>query len=481
MFATLHECAGLRLAGAVVLASGFAFSAAAQFAEPDAVALQTFTGTQSGETYGWAVADLADIDGDGVTEVISGAPFNTTGGVRSGRVEVRSGATGAVLHEFLGDAPEDFLGYSIADAGDVDGDGVNDIVAGGPRADGFLGQVVVWSGATGDVLFTQQSPPTSLFLGAAVSAAGDINGDGHDDVLAGAPFGADGFLAGEAYVFSGADGSILRTYPGQPGAAFGWGTALTGDVDGDGVGEHIISAAGFGEAYVFSGGAGDLLYTLQAEPTNGAFGQFFVAGAGDIDGDCIDDFYVGDFADDVDPSDNVLARGAAYVFSGADGSRIRFYTGEEGDGMGPGRGAGDVDADGYDDLIIGSFTNSDAIFRGGRIDVISGADGAILQQFTGTVENAQLGFDCVGMGDADGDNAIDFILSAANGDLVYIGAGDHVRCTGDLNGDGVVNPKDVRIWFGSYAAGSCVGDINGDGATDGNDFVLIVSNFGRCK
>ena len=472
MFASLHECAGLRLAGAVVLASGFAFAAEAQFAEPDAVALQTFVGDNPGENYGWAVSGLTDVDGDGVQEVIVPGPFANG---NAGGVDVFSGATGALLFHI--DGLGIGVGWSVADAGDVNADGLHDIAVGTP---GGPGLVTVHSGADGALLLGPLAVAGENFVGQAVSSAGDIDSDGHDDVLVGAanPFTN---LDGGAFVFSGADGSLLRTYPGFGTSRLGGGVALTDDVDGDGFGEHILGAPGAGQAYVHSGATGDLLYTLNAEPTNGAFGQFFVADAGDIDGDCIGDFYVGDFGDDATPGDPVFPRGAAYVFSGADGSRIRFYTGEEGDGMGPGRGAGDVNADGYDDLIIGSYTNSDAIFQGGRVDVVSGADSAILQQFTGTVNNAQLGFDCVGMGDADGDNAIDFILSAANGDLVYIGAGDYVRCTGDLNGDRVVNPKDIKIWFVSYASGSCVGDINGDGVTDGDDLALILGNNGRCK
>ncbi|MFG0276196.1 MAG: GC-type dockerin domain-anchored protein, partial [Phycisphaerales bacterium] len=142
---------------------------------------------------------------------------------------------------------------------------------------------------------------------------------------------------------------------------------------------------------------------------------------------------------------------------------------------------GDVNGDGYDDLAIGSYTNSDGAQQGGRVDIVSGADGSVLRAFTGTVAFAQLGFDCVGIGDTDGDGALDFILSAANGSLVYIGAGTDVICAGDLNLDGVVNPKDVVAWYASYAAGDCRADINGDGVTNGDDLGVILGNFGKCK
>jgi hypothetical protein len=471
--------ARLRVAGAMAVACGLASAADAQFAEPDAVALQTFTGAP-GESYGWAVADLTDIDGDGVKEVISGAPFNGALGIRTGRLEVRSGATGALLHEFNGLASEDFLGYAIADAGDVDGDGVADIVAGGPRTAGVTGKAVVWSGATGAVLHTLVGPADTTFLGGAVSGAGDINGDGHDDLLVGAPLSPAGVNDGVAYVFSGADGSVLRTYPGDTASRFGFGAALAGDIDGDGVGEHIVGAPWGGYAEVYSGATGAVLHRFNAEPTGGAFGQFFVSGAGDVDADGTPDFYVGDYGDDATPADAVAARGAAYVFSGADGSRIRLYHGAEGDGMGPGRSAGDVNGDGADDLIIGLYTNSDAVSQGGRIDVVSGADGAILRTFTGTQFSAQLGFDCVGMGDADGDGEIDFILSAANGSRVYIASGAAAVCVGDLTGDGLVDGADLGQLLGAWGTDAAGADLSDDGVVDGADLGLLLGAWGAC-
>ena len=155
--------------------------------------VHTWTGDQAGEGYGWAVSELRDVDGDGATDAIIGAPFHATAaGSNAGHVDVRSGRSGAVLHSYVG-LPGELLGYAIADAGDVDGDGVHDVVIGAPQGGLFCtgteagpGQAYVRSGATGALLLTLGGAPPRAHLGAAVASAGDIDGDGHADVLVGA-------------------------------------------------------------------------------------------------------------------------------------------------------------------------------------------------------------------------------------------------------------------------------------------------------
>src|SRR6185437_2602377 len=114
---------------------------------------------------------------------------------------------------------------------------------------------------------------------------------------------------------------------------FGDGVAHTADLNGDGVPDLIVGASGknpgHGAVYVYSGRTGKLLFRIHGERGNAAFGQFFVAGVGDVNGDGVPDVYVGDYA-----SNNAgRAGGFAAVYSGAGGTRLHAWRGAAGEGM----------------------------------------------------------------------------------------------------------------------------------------------------
>lgn len=461
----------------VCLVANTAFS---QFIEPGVTILHTFTDTG---TFGWAVADLNDIDSDGIKEVIIGAPlFGSAAPRRIGKVTVHSGRTGALLFAVTGVARDWQMGYSVADAGDVDGDTIPDIIAGGP-IDG-AGRARVYSGATGAILWTLNGEVAADSFGAAVAGAGDVDGDGRAEVAVGAP-GNDGagVLAGRVYVYSGMTGLVIRTIDGSTGSSFGSGLSSAGDVNHDGKSDLIVGAPGagpspIGRAFVYSGADGSLLFPALApdQPFSASFGTFFVAGIGDATGDGTTDLYVGDFSD----STNGAGAGKAYVYSGSDGSLVRTFIGPPGAGLGPGRGAGDVNRDGREDLIIGSYTSGAGGSNAGRIEVFSGADGSVLRTLTHTILGSQLGFDAVGVGDVNGDCAIDFLCSAALGNLVYVIAGTDVPILGDMNCDCTVSVADVDAFVLAMLDGASYliahpgcdiqqADVNGDLAIDGVD------------
>jgi hypothetical protein len=167
---------------------------------------------------------------------------------------------------------------------------------------------------------------------------------------------------------------------------------------------------------VYSGKTGRLLFRIRGEHGNVAFGVFFVAGVGDTNGDGVPDIYVGDYA-----SNNAgSAGGFAAVYSGVDGSRLHAWRGAAGEGLGPGRAAGDLNHDGRVDLIIGEYTSSDGAPQAGKVKVVSGATGRVLRTITSTTPNENLGFDAVGVGDTNGNGTIDYLVSAANLDTVYL-------------------------------------------------------------
>ncbi len=394
--------------------------AATGFLEPDVVLIDTLVGEEASGQYGWVAANIGDVDADGVDDLAVPEISNSTGGPEAGTVTVYSGATRAVLAEHVGD-PGDNLGHSTAPAGDVDGDGVPDYVAGGPGASpASPGHVVVWSGADHAVVLDLAGP--GGFWGFSVSGAGDVDGDGHDDILVGAPLAAGG--AGTLSVLSGTDGAQLWSITGATTAdRLGSAVGLVGDVDGDGTPDSVVGAfraSKGGTAYVVSGVDGRTIHRLNPTGQATLFGIYFASGAGDVDGDGVGDVFVADYASGRPMKPNQrntpktpIGSGAAYVFSGATGERIhRFVAESPGDGFGPGRGVGDVDGDGYADLIIAGYTSSAGAPGAGRATVFSGRTREVLQVITSTTANENFGVDALGLGDVDGDGRTDFVVTA---------------------------------------------------------------------
>jgi hypothetical protein len=292
----------------------------------------------------------------------------------------------------------------------VDGDGAPDVVVGAPG----IATVLVLSGRDGRELLRLRGDPAETDLGMAVAGVGDVDGDGRPDVAAGAPSsgagGAGGAGAGRAYLFSGRDGHRLLALDGEkPGDAFG-------STVGGGDGRVIVGASGAGprgrgRVYVYRGLAPRPAFVEDADSTGVALGAMFVSVVGDVDGDGTADVYAADFPN----AARGPATGRAYVYSGANGATLLALTGDgagEGFGIGAAR-TGDVDGDGRADLVVGSWQYGGAAWSGGRVRVLSGRDGRVLQSFTGRVPGETLGFDAVGAGDADGDGATDYLVTSA--------------------------------------------------------------------
>jgi hypothetical protein len=427
----------LAVAGLAVLASAIAVGASGAggtFVEPDVRVLQQFDSNgpaPAGSYFGWAVSELGDVDGDGVKDAIVGEPSNGAD-TATGTTYVYSGRTGRLIYRFDG-AAGDQNGFAMADAGDTNRDHVHDILVGSPG--NGPGHVDLYSGKTGALLHSFTGASAGDAFGWSVSSAGDVDRDHHADVLIGAPqaFGAVG--PGYATIYSGRSYEPIRTLTGDAVRnQFGSGAGWSRDVNHDHVADQIIGArnAGAGrrgQAYAYSGKTGARLFTIDASPQGGELGSFFVAGVGDVNGDRTPDFYVGDYADTtngIDAAGNPAGR--AGVYSGVDGHELHAWLGDSPDaGLGPGRSAGDVNGDGRPDLVVGSYTSSAGAPQGGKVQIFSGADGSLLRTITSTVENDQLGFDAVGLGDVNHDGLPDELLSAANGNHVYIVAGTKLR------------------------------------------------------
>ena len=421
------------LAMVLILSLATVAGALGPFVETDAQAIRTFEGEQIGDWFGWAAENLGDITGDGVNDVIISAPVNSQAGPRAGKAYIFSGTDEFPVFAVSGQAHEGF-GWGVSTAGDVNDDGTNDFIVGGPgfqdAPEPFKGRVAVYSGAGNHDMLWQFQAGIRTGVGYDVNTAGDVNGDGNDDVIVGAPFTSDAaFLAGRVYVFSGLNGDEIWHMDGKGEQNFlGEGVGPVGDVNHDGTPDVVASAygagkAGGGEAYVYSGVDGEVLLTLQPDkPGTGIrFGQFFASTAGDVNNDGTPDIFIGDYPNKFKGG---VGTGRAYVFSGTDGSILYTFDAENrGDGLGVGRGIGDINADGYDDLIIAAYTNSDGAPAGGKAYLHSGMDGSVLRTITGRIANDNLGVDALSVGDIDGDGLTDYLLTSVGNSFAGIDVG----------------------------------------------------------
>lgn len=187
-----------------------------------------------------------DLDGDGRAEIAAGCPGDDSHGRNRGFLEVRLGSTGAVLHVLRGDADDDQFGWFCRAIGDVDGDGANDLLIGAPghKVDGKPGYVRLHSGRSGALLHRIEGEAAGDRLGWCVAKLGDLDGDGVPDLLCGAPFHDAGSNdCGAVYVFSGKTGARLQKLIGaQAEARFGWAVHGADDLDGDGKPDFVVGS-----------------------------------------------------------------------------------------------------------------------------------------------------------------------------------------------------------------------------------------------
>ncbi|MCH7878630.1 MAG: FG-GAP repeat protein [candidate division Zixibacteria bacterium] len=346
-------------------------------------------GHEHDASFGTSLSGADDVNGDGFPDFIIGASEFKPAGSRSGRAVVFSGATGDALYVFRGQFEYQTFGSSVAGPGDVDQDGFADLLIGASdnsAPNTGPGKAFVFSGRDGDTLyvFTGEAPLDRF--GHQVSWVGDVNMDGHPDILVGAP-GNDGSATktGRVYVFSGSDGATLHAISGaKENDHMGYVVAGLGDVDGDGATDFAIRNRPVGspnDVYVISGSDGDTLMFFEDAD--------FVSKCGDINSDGYADVVAGR----VDTS---------RVYSGLDRSILLEFV-----NVVAISGAGDVNADGIPDIVATSFNGGVAV-----VYVFSGLTGDTLVGYRNNLSLRSFGARVTGIGDFNNDGFADIGVGA---------------------------------------------------------------------
>ncbi|MFH0945785.1 MAG: FG-GAP-like repeat-containing protein [Planctomycetota bacterium] len=396
--------------------------------------MATFTGVQD-EKLGSRIASAGDVNGDGRADWIVGSPNYSDGNTSEGRIILYYGAAGGptpMAVGFQGEGEEDdaMLGKAIAAAGDVNGDGYDDFIVGAPGSSAgapsagaaWLYQGPVAPGASPAWILLGHA--TSGGVGGALAGAGDVNGDGYDDVLIRRDSATAQIDRVDLYLGSKnglTDTPFWSAEGAQPGAAFGATLTGLGDVNGDSYDDFAIAEAFWtgvhtqeGRALVFlgseTGPAATADWTIPGGADMAWLGK--VAQAGDVNGDGFCELLVA--------SPTLGGGGTIRLYRGSPtglGSVPSWVRSESEVGALFGTtmvGGGDVNGDGFDDVVIGAMMEDDVFTNEGKAYFYLGSAAGLNNPewtATGGVASGRFGAG-LALGDLDGDGLSDLLVGA---------------------------------------------------------------------
>ncbi len=393
----------------------------------------TLYGPSQAGLFGRCLAPIGDVDGDGIGDLLVGAPGHDEPGItNSGLVQVYSGATQALIHSHPGTMAYETVGIAVTALDDIDADLVLDY-AYATRQGG--GTVHLCSGATGTLIRTIPAPVDALEFGSSLHLADDMSGDGVPDLMVGAENSlVAGLAVGKTYLIDTSTGSVIREWSGSAvGDAFGRQVSSIADINSNGFPEAVIAAPGTdsgglldsGAVVVFDGNTGVELLRVDGTHLSGWFGSSLV-GLNDLDGDGLADFAAGSIYD----AGMGVQVGAFGTYSSASGLELLRYTGNDTNEQFAATLAagGDCDGDGIEDILVGA---PGSLYEG-RVYLYSGASGVGAETgILAKIENEgdhDFGYAVARADDLDLDGIADLFIGAPSAEDLGVETGAVVVC-----------------------------------------------------
>jgi len=450
---------------------------------------------QANASYGFSVAGAGDVNNDGYDDIVIGAYRHENGSHEGGTVFGYYGSASGLstTPSWITDVDNNgaWFGWAVASAGDVNNDGYDDVIVGAVYFAGQYGGAFVYLGsasglATSPVWYAQGDQDGCRF-GISVASAGDVNNDGYDEVIVGARFYiSDNGKEGRAYLYMGsASGpSAFADWIGeanQTSAEYGYRVAAAGDVNNDTYDDVMVSARFFddpeygeGKVFLYYGSAGGLNtspgWTADGDQADAEFGKS-ISSAGDVNNDGFADIIIGS----IHYSNPEVAEGRAFVYHGsaggpslnpdwtAESNQTNAYFGAAV------ASAGDVNGDGFDDVIIGAYGYDSDLADEGKAFVYYGSASGLVATPAWTAESNQTGCQyaiAVGSaGDVNNDGFDEVLVGAdlfdngqadEGGAFLYMGAED--------------DPLPVELLSFSASAGNGTVTLNWSTASELNNY-----------